>query len=364
MIGIVPEKIFVISAHGRIAPRMFLVPENTYIMSLAPSGKGSAKVKFEIDNWIYAKHGKRADMKAKLMKSLEAGTFLSDYWHSATAGAVHTPESLAIYEPGDIMTNSELMFNNDFRPIFLMGMYEFPLAYDLKQKIFAANRGLYTENANINSLTWEDMNANAVNKGITTQIDKNLDNIFIRDDNLVIGHTETMRTIATPTEASIEKQVAMLSDLIKLPIVGGGGAGAGAGAGAAPIRLFIVDSCRSSTDLNLQTKSRRMSLMSRRTMRVDEPSREESRLSIDYLQRIAVPLRKKLDTDRSPKLTATYRMLTTIITNLQNGKTVGQGELLTALADSSEFVKLREHITSSVTTLRSLPLSPLPSPSS
>jgi len=127
------HKLFLITAHGRLKNTSFAVPENTYILNMVAAGKECGRETFELDNFKYDYDSKNS-MRHKIFDAIQNSIFLKDlmYKPADTNNKNTINNSLAIYEPGDIMQDTDLQFTNLDYPVVALGMYELPMPLSIK----------------------------------------------------------------------------------------------------------------------------------------------------------------------------------------------------------------------------------------
>lgn len=145
-----------LSAHSRLNNKIFVVPENTYLFFVAPGGVGAAKEELgDIESFIYKfKTGSLAEpttedwykktfpvfKKTNNKTGETVQTLFQDLLYDpAKARNQNTGAKRAFYEPNDIVQDLNCSFENDYKPIFPMGVFDLPLPRYIKDNIVEFN---------------------------------------------------------------------------------------------------------------------------------------------------------------------------------------------------------------------------------
>lgn len=152
--------LYYITSHGQSLDSFFIVPENTYILNIAVAGQVCSSFKWDIENKIYERRrgAPGLPMKEVLYNSFVNGNFYNEFkLYKPNHPLANQPESLAFYEPGDFMIDSKITFYNHAWPIFLQGVYEIPIPYEIKDKVFAPNKRFYPEGENASTVNADSL---------------------------------------------------------------------------------------------------------------------------------------------------------------------------------------------------------------
>lgn len=336
------------SGHGSLSENVYKVPERTYILHIAVSGKGCQKVAWFFDNWIYDYEtpivGIRS-IKQKLFNSLRDGSFLRagsinmrEYLGNLTISNANNLSNLSLnfYEPDDIVSDLNLQFYNHNLPIFLQGVYEIPIPYTVKQAQFDINRrtGAYKSTANINTLVSTNLGTS-----ITTTPDyPKYHRIYNIPQNLLQSEMFTNNKIYLTLSNAISM----------LPAVAEG-----------HFRLLIVDACRVAATENNAIRARRMSIAARRKSVSPTESRTRSWFSINWLKKIQTNYNnwysKQLIKDSH--LTILKVGINSIVSNLDAGNTVPKELLLITLENI--YIRTGGGVSAGFATLFKFPAKPV-----
>ncbi len=240
-----------ISGHGSSAvknetssslrPEMFIVPANTYIINLATAGKSCLKFVREIEQILY--NVDESFNRETIFQQLKNGTFMKEYLYlnnnTNNSKMLYPPnnnnnntpsrasQSISIYTPGDLLSNTSISFFNHNSPYYLMGGYEIQIP---KERLYEIARMM----------------------GPGTMSTSLHEHLFNRPDNLLKD------LMFDTSQSSVENILRKykLSELIKylnnLPINSGKN------------RLYIVRACRTYSDSNFKKLLRKYSVMSRK----------------------------------------------------------------------------------------------------
>jgi hypothetical protein len=145
-------KINFVGAHGAMNSNMFKVPENTYILNMSTAGKSCSKCLFQLDNVIFdyknfwkviheqLSRGGSNGGKSSFLELIERQSKLTNRMHALYNAAGEFTQTLAFYEPGDIMTDIYLQMYERNPPFFLMGLYNIPIPNRLQDIVQKANK--------------------------------------------------------------------------------------------------------------------------------------------------------------------------------------------------------------------------------
>jgi hypothetical protein len=294
---------FTVSAHGSLTGQMMVVPPNTYILNIATAGLPCFKVSWALENWIYDYSPSLAASSKtifqKLYESIKGKTFLRDLapgmshiyepgntglnlleQYNASMGRSEQ-QTVAFYEPGDLMFNTRLNMNNHNWPMFLMGAYEIPVPYSMKKAVFKKNAFLYGEGENADTIGYEEL-VEATTKPISEEIKKpgaEAHKIFDVEENLL--KPDMFPEGAAPIHDFV------LSDVI-------------AKVNERVIdnkqHLFIVRACRVAPSEPIRNRMRRFSIAARERPRIgiEDPAKIlRSRLTVTLLDKIKAALQAK-----------------------------------------------------------------------
>ena len=133
---------FNVSAHGSLNDRVFMVPENTYILFMGAAGMPIYRRAHQLPalrDYRFLKDGEvEAQWYDRQAAAIQARRFFSDYlYKSADPYASNTT---AIYEPGDIVQDLTLSFENDAHPFMLLGVWNCPIAQALRVQYDETNQ--------------------------------------------------------------------------------------------------------------------------------------------------------------------------------------------------------------------------------
>jgi hypothetical protein len=337
----------IISSHGDIIDKkMYVVPPHTYILHLATAGKATAKLGWELDNWIYNFRDTTATrpgaMLHRFMTAINNGTFLKT--STNLKERVYTQNlkneeqiyggksdaTISYYEPGDIVFNMNLtMYNNTF-PIFLQGLYSFPIPYKLKLAQFNLNKkvGAIDPTSDVNNLRATNL---SFGKSIliTPSDFAEAHAIFNVEENFL----QKEMFVENKTKFSVH-------DILHNKL---------APATAESPRLVIVIACRVSMDEKNAIRARRMSIATRRKPAPLEgkPDRFRPRLELEYMKRLQTAFH-----ERKPKVKELEKMsdkmlldninvhLPKLISDLEAGKLVNRDILWDLLNDMTKVMAI------------------------
>ena len=211
---------YYLMAHGGLTGGIFRVPERTYILNLSAAGKGCNKMAYDIEKLIFEHPPAAAAAAAAgaagaagtveppkpvrevIFDKLKDGTFLKEDELEDMAEFVYNPKrsggpsglgdrSIAFYEPGDLLVDNRLTFFNTELPYTLMGLYEIPVPFEEKRRIFLKNReyGVIQPGTQL-----KDMKANnyrlvarRTNANANTFTLRPSDAVLVRDNNELLG---------------------------------------------------------------------------------------------------------------------------------------------------------------------------------
>lgn len=148
-----------VSCHGVQNEKVFLVPDDTFILFRGPSGVSVplAITEDELLNDVKYLRDRRGDNEstaaklntkkdewwAKQFADIHAKNFLKPLLYNPTDP--EQPKTTAVYTPGDVIQDLELHFEND-RPIFfLIGIFELPMRRCVRDDIGVLNRNYFEE---------------------------------------------------------------------------------------------------------------------------------------------------------------------------------------------------------------------------
>jgi hypothetical protein len=301
---------FTVSSHGSLSGGMMVVPPNTYILNIATAGLPCFKVSWAIENWIYEHspliHAPSKTIFQKLYESIKAKRFLREI--SQGISHIYEPgdtslnaleqynenmarkeqQTIAFYEPGDLMFDTTLNMNNHNWPMFLMGAYEIPVPYSIKRTIFEKNAFLYDSDETADTIGYEELIEAAMNPIREARAAPNQDDhkIFDVDANI-------LRPDMFPTggSASGEESPAVhnfvLSDVItKVNTRKTDG----------KKHLFIVRACRVAPTKVKRNLMRRFSIASRERPRVkieEGSALLRTKLNLTFLEKVKTALERK-----------------------------------------------------------------------
>ncbi len=148
-------KLNYLSGHSRLNNKIFVVPANTYLFFVASGGIGAAKEELaDIDALIYLykkgalKEPTKEDWYSNIFKLFKkennqgknVQTLFQDLvYDPAKERNQETASKRAFYEPNDIVQDLRCSFENDYKPIFPMGVFDLPLPYSMKDNIAEFN---------------------------------------------------------------------------------------------------------------------------------------------------------------------------------------------------------------------------------
>ena len=156
---------YLVSGHGNLSENMFEIPANTYILNLSTTGRSCMGFNWDLEGIMFAKGETAEDLKSmkeeiydRIKKGLltkSSSAFrefiytekgiqrdIEELYETPTDGGDTT---LAYYEPGDYMFDTEIYFRNHSFPILFMGVYELPMKKSLKEKWIDANELIWTD---------------------------------------------------------------------------------------------------------------------------------------------------------------------------------------------------------------------------
>ena len=229
-------KLNYIGGHGRFNGDVFKVPENTYILNFATAGRSCLKSAYDVEDRVFEKPPASAlsastfkkSILTTIHKELLSGDFLKEITdlESEPIEFIYNPEpnditkpnsrlkalyhpsgiyrhddvegrSISFYEPGDIMSDIDIKMYEDHGPHFLMGLYDVPIQYDIRQKIFNTNKrsGFIDRDLSIE----EFRGGFIMGVGIPSTLDQDNNDLILNAKNL-FKHNLTTPAIA-PTAA-------------------------------------------------------------------------------------------------------------------------------------------------------------------
>lgn len=133
---------FSVSAHGSLNDRVFMVPDNTYILFMGAAGMPIYRRAYQLPalrDYRFLKDGEtEAAWYDRQAAAIQSRRFFSDYLYKS--GDPYAPNTTAIYEPGDIVQDLDLSFENDAHPFMLLGVWSCPLQSDLRDQLDSTNQ--------------------------------------------------------------------------------------------------------------------------------------------------------------------------------------------------------------------------------
>ncbi len=164
---------YYLSAHGLLTPQLFVVPENTYILNISPTGRSCLGIAWDIERLIYSDDDtteslakQRKIIYDKLVEGITSrtledketiykkGGIIQNIQEAFNTGTREGKKTLAFYEPGDYMFDNLLFFRNHDFPMFILGLYEMPIKQSIWQKVIEINRPMWKQ-GRPNSKTFE-----------------------------------------------------------------------------------------------------------------------------------------------------------------------------------------------------------------
>jgi len=127
-----------VMGHGQNNGRVFVVPENTYVLFIALPGESTfIEPDGTIDNFVYNYSASKATWFTNMATSEASGSgILRNIVYNASKPAhADNMSGRAFYEPGDIIQDINIMFRNEGRNLLPTGVFSCPLPSDLKTRI-------------------------------------------------------------------------------------------------------------------------------------------------------------------------------------------------------------------------------------
>ncbi len=336
--------LYYITAHGSLLPNFFIVPENTYILNIAVAGQVCDVFKWEIENLIYhRREGARGlPMKQTIYNLFKNKKFYTDFrLYNPGIPLASQDKSLAFYEPGDFLLDSNITFYNHAWPIFLQGVYEIPIPIIIKDRVFAPNKRFYPE----------DENASTVNAATHFEAAKAGDRPGDKEQELFnIDENLWRDKIFTPTGI---KKTFRLKDIVQDITTMDNTRGVDR------IRLIIVNACRVPADISVSPMMLRTASETARRVQNPNAPKPEGPLSPEYKLERTEFQRLNLNTLRSiiEELYKKYKNVSTsdtdrkMIINLiekakliMKAKEFTRDELLEFLERAGGLIPLNSHI--------------------
>jgi hypothetical protein len=133
-----------VSAHGNLTGNVFVVPDNTYIMFLGGAGHPIERRANQIPA-LKKYRFRQPDETPKqwyerTYNDIHTGAFFKDKLYKPDMPYAH--ESVSIYEPGDIVQDLSLSFENMSHPFLLLGVWRCPIPADLGTEFDRINNGM------------------------------------------------------------------------------------------------------------------------------------------------------------------------------------------------------------------------------
>lgn len=262
--------------------------------------------KWDIENLIYnRREGARGlPMKQTIYNLFNDGKFYKDFHlYNPAIPLVNQPRSLAFYEPGDFLLDSNISFYNHVWPIFLQGVYEIPIPIAIKDRVFVPNKRFYPEDENASSVNAETIFKVAKAGDIPGETEQQIFNI---PENL--WREKIFTPAGTKTKFQLKDIVREIRaiDIAK---------------GTDRIRLIIVNTCRIPADPSVTPSMLRSA--SETARRVPNPNAPEpfGPWSLDYRQDVMAFQRLNLNTLKSI-LTELYTKYFNVATSTESKEVI------------------------------------------
>lgn len=127
--------------HGSLTGQAFMVPENTYILFMGAAGFPIIRRPFQLPSlkrYRFLNEGETPEQwYTRTYAAIRDRTFFRDMLFKNDAP--YAPDTTAIYEPGDIVQDLSLSFENPTAPYMLMGIWDCPIPADVGQEFDSEN---------------------------------------------------------------------------------------------------------------------------------------------------------------------------------------------------------------------------------
>jgi len=115
--------------HGSLTGSVFKVPDNTYILFMGAAGYPIVRRPYQLPtlkNYRFLKAGETVPQwYDRQLTAIRSKSFFSDMLY--TNAKPFAPDTTAIYEPGDIIQDLNLSFENNDHPFLLLGVWNCPI---------------------------------------------------------------------------------------------------------------------------------------------------------------------------------------------------------------------------------------------
>jgi hypothetical protein len=355
---------FYVTSHGLFEDRLMIVPPNTYVLNMATAGRSCMKLDRYIDDLIYEKPSSGSGASAtsaleslyteirdrSFLRSLGRGGKLTEHMFMPGTTARNEEEqytnrtdpkatpinaaemSLAIYEPGDIMFDTQLHTMNDRLPLIVLGVYKIPVPFSMRQAVFDINKPVILPGKTIFNVDQYDVNMSIPKTANVWKATEEHHQLFNVAENLIKGKMFP--------EAGAPVPYMYLSEVIDFT---------NTASNDGKQHFFMVNACRSAETEETSRLARRLSIAARANRErvginaatlVTHPQKKyRSALNRAFLERIlgALP-------GRIPKLTAEKAELEATRAGLAtSGKTgkeraIANYKLQSAIEDKTEEI--------------------------
>jgi hypothetical protein len=356
---------FYVTSHGLFEDRLMIVPPNTYVMNMATAGRSCMKFDKYIDDLIYEKPAAASGAAAAatsalenfytairartFLRSLERGGILTEHMftpgttarneeelYENTTSALAAPRaaemSLAIYEPGDIMFDTQLHTMNDRLPLILLGVYDIPVPFKMRQAVFDVNKVVITPGKTVFNVDQYNIDPSIPKTSAAWNPTEEHHQIFNVDENLIKG--KMFPDVGAPVPYMYLSEVIEFTNTAK---------------NDGKQHFFMINACRSATTEETSRLARRLSIAARAnrervginaaTLIAHPQKKYRSVLNRAFLERILAAL-----PGRIPRLSAEKAELeasrTSLATSGKSGKAkaIADYKLQTAIEDKNEEI--------------------------
>ncbi len=146
-----------ISAHGSLNGNVFMVPEDTYILFMGAAGMPIYRRAHQLPvfrDYRFLRDGEtEAAWYERQAGDIQNRRFFSNYLYRS--GDPYAPNTTAIYEPGDIVQDLTLSFDNDAHPFMLLGVWNCPINHELSEQYDETNQQIQIAKEELTQATRE-----------------------------------------------------------------------------------------------------------------------------------------------------------------------------------------------------------------